>query len=232
MAQMFGLKSRDLMLLKKFYKRAPKKFQQAASNVLNSYAFGTREKNIKIIKTKMTVRDERFVKSSIRVIKARSTDSINRMSSTVASVKRRNFSGWEEQEFGTASNKTRTNTLLSRGGDMKRKQMPSTRLKSSNRFIHPDDFDFPGVKNKNIPFLVMLRRKKHRKPFKLKKGRKSAPGLYKMRKGQPRQLQKFGKKKITPMRVRWMSEGSRQYFKANDPRRTFQESINRVLKYK
>ena len=107
MAEMFTMKSKDFDSLQRFFKAAPKQFTHAARSVLNSFAFGVKDETFKEVNRELKIRSPGFVKSSIRVTKARGSN-INSMFSETYTVKRRGFTGWAEQERGKRIKLNRT----------------------------------------------------------------------------------------------------------------------------
>lgn len=233
MSQIFNIEAKDLINLRKFFKRSPKQFARASSNVLNSFAFGTKQENIKIINKKMTVRNTRFVSGSIRVQTARPGQGISGQKSEVGSIKRDRFTGWEEQELGTKTKKNKVASTLARGGSDKKQIRPMFRMKSSNAFKTSKGFKGRSRLQRDRVMIRSLRRDKFKRPFLIKKHRKLAPGIYKFQGPHLKSIQTFVKSsKLQPKRVHWMKDGTDAYFKKNPVRKVWAESIRRTLKFK
>jgi hypothetical protein len=228
----FNVEAKDLINLRKFYKRSPKQFARASSNVLNSFAFGTKKENIRIIEKEMTVRNTKFVNGAIMVQKVKSGAGSTQRSE-VGSIKRDRFTGWEEQELGTKTKKNRVASTLARGGSDSKQVRPMYRMKSSNSFRTSKGFSGNSRLQRDGVMVRSLRRQKSKKPFMIKKHRKLTPGIYVFRGKKIQSLQTFvNPSKIQPKRVRWMSGGAAAYFKKNQPRDVWRESIKRVMKFK
>ena len=227
MPKLFDMKASDLINLRRFYRRAPKQFKRAVLNMVNGFAFGTRKESISIIKKRLTVRNERFVSSRVRVKKAFGA----RPHSEVGSIKSPRFTGWAEQELGEKTKRTRVFSLMARKGNYKSQAMPSARLKPGANHINPEDY--PGKTNRfrTMAMLSDIRRRRLRRPFVIKRHRKFKPGLYKMVGRKIEQLQQF-KTRVQPKRVRWLSGGARAYFKTHNLREEWAKSIRHILKRK
>ncbi|MCP4748089.1 MAG: hypothetical protein GY874_18425 [Desulfobacteraceae bacterium] len=224
---MFELKASDLINLQRFYKRAPEKFIRAMAGTMNSIAFGNRTESLKIIEKRMTVRNKRFVNSRIRVAKARTSN----LTSEVGSIAAPRFSGWAEQELGVAAKRTRVMGLMARRGNYTNQAMHSARLKPGSTQITDDQYAGKTRRFRTRAMLMDLKRRKIKRPFVIKRHRKFAPGLYKMVRGHVVRLQRF-KATRTPRRIRWLSDGRKNYFASNDIRKTWAKAIDYVLRKK
>lgn len=229
--QLFAIKNEDLINLTKFYKRLPKQFARASASVLTSFAFGTRQKSIKIIKNRMNVRNERFITSSIKVEKANGNIPLGSQSSKTGSIERTRFTGLVEQELGTKSKRTRTSTLFARGGNESKQIRPSFRMKPGNQFKSPDDFAGESNQHRAIVMLQTLSREKFKKPFVIKGHKKFKTGLYKLHRNKIKRIQEF-KNKVQPKRVKWLSGGRKLYFGVTNIGNVWAESLKRTLRFK
>lgn len=230
--QLYKINDKDIKRLIKFDKKAPGKMKIATAGMLNSFAFGNRKESLNIINRRMTVRSKKFVQSSIRVDKARGNQSIDKQRSSIGSINRPRFTGWEEQETGKRSKRNRVATTLARGGDFKRKIKPSARLKSANTFRSPDDYKGGSPHNRAVIMLQDLHRKKWRKPFIIKGHKRIKRGLYKILRKKLQLLQSFNPRNTQPKRVRWLSGGTKMYFRKTDIRMLWADQLARVLKFK
>ena len=177
---------RDLKALKRFYKRSPRQFRRATAGFLNGLAFKLREGNLKALRSDLTIRNDGFIRSSVRVNKARASDPINSQVSEVGSIKRDRFTGWAEQEGQKPDKRTRLPTLEARRGDEKRQVVRGARLRS-------------GVEIRKSPgarvgrWLSELSESDSKKMFMLRKRfRKNRPGVYRF-KGPRRKVTVRGK---------------------------------------
>lgn len=233
MSQMFQIELKDFINLRKFYKRAPKKFQITAANVLNNFAFGTKKAAIDVINDKMTVRNKRFVESSFRVQKTNGSIPLNSMVSRVGSIERARFSGWEEQQTGKKRESTRVGTLLSRGKNKSKQMRPAARMKPGRNFPDAGDYQGKSEQQRTTVMLNTLKRKKFRKPFVIRKNlRKFKAGLYRFFRRKVKMLQRFDSRKAQPEKLDWMGEARRDYFRAHPVRETWGKAIKHVLKLK
>lgn len=228
--QLFAIEAHNLINLQRWYRKAPQQFQRASAGVLNEFAFGARKKSLQIIKTRMIVRNERFVSGSLRVSKASGFMPLSAQVATFGSVARDRFTGWKEQELGTSVDRTRTSTLLARAGSKRRQMRPSLRMKRSNIFDSPDNYEGAPEQHRAIVMLQTLSRAKSRRPFIIKGHRKFKPGLYKFKGGKIRQIQQFKNPK-QPKRVRWMTSGRAFYFSSVSLDAIWADKIRRQLRF-
>jgi hypothetical protein len=129
--------------LKKFQKligkEFPRGFQKVTAEYLNSSAFRARELNIKNLQSQMTIRDQRFLSSALRVEKTKPV-SINQQIAISGSITKPRFTGWKEQENGTAPERKRKVTVSARGGSKQAKAQQRARLKPSNKIYKPEQY--------------------------------------------------------------------------------------------
>lgn len=143
---------RDIKKLERFFKKAPELIKPATANLLTSLAFKTREYDIENISRGMTVRNKKFIESSLRIKKA-TPGNIDRQQALVYSVVRGKFTGWEEQETGKQIPRP-TTTREARGGNKRAVMRPRYRLKTSNKFYKPTQFEGKTLQRK---FYFMMR---------------------------------------------------------------------------
>ncbi len=230
MSQLFEIEAKNLIRLHRFYRKAPKMFARASANVLTSFAFGNRRESLEIIKNKMTVRNERFVKGSVRVDKARGNVPLSEQQARIGSIKRDRFTGWVEQETGQKTTRTRTSTLLARGGNISRQVRPAFRLKPGNKFLSPNDFEGQSPQHRVIVMLQTLSRQNYKKAFVIKGHKAFRSGLYKLRRKKVMLLWRFKDRK-QPKRVRWLTLGRFKYFKSTNIDQVWANALKRVLKF-
>lgn len=230
MAQLFDIEAKNLINLHRFYRKAPKQFARAAANVLTSFAFGNSGKSIEIIKNKMTVRNERFVSSSVRVEKARGNIPLSGQVAMIGSIKRDRFTGWIEQETGQKTTRTRTSTMLARGGNVSRQIRPAFRLKPGNKFLQPNDFEGQSPQHRVIVMLQTLSRQKYKKAFVIKGHKAFRSGLYKIFRKKIMLLWRFKDRK-QPKRIRWLTLGRFKYFRSTNIDQVWANALKRVLKF-
>lgn len=233
-SEAFTLDVKDLIKLRKFYKRAPHLFARATASMLNSFAFGTRTQAIKTIKQKMTVRNERFVNSRMRVERARGS-SILQQEAIAGSIESPRFSGWAEQELGTPTSRTRVANVLARGGNFNRQIKPSLRLKPGRDFPDANDFKGGDETTRTATLINSAKRGKTRRPFIIGKNLKGKlrtlkSGLYRVRRKKLERLQSFEPQKVQPKRIRWMTIARKEYFKRTNVKRLWGRTLERILK--
>lgn len=207
--------SRDFKNLAKFYDRAPAKFGMVMNATLNNLAFTTRSNIIVVLNQKLNIRDPRFMRGSIRVVKARGGNH----RSMVGSIERKRFTGWEEQQTGKKSDTNRSPTLAARGGNFNRKMSGKSRLK---RALNPLSIRNIGVANlkgrkgskanqKRRALILLKTAKKTKRPFIVKRAdvgimrinKRWKPGLYQFKRGELLRMQLFGKAQ-DPKHIDWM----------------------------
>ena len=226
MPQLFDIEFTDMRRLQKWYKKAPKQFARGAAGVLNDFAFGVREKSIKTINKKMTVRNSKFVSSSLRVQKARGSN-VSSLNSETGSVKRPRFSGWAEQELGTRSSRTKVATPIGRGGDKKGILKPRFRMKPGARYPKPSDFE-GNSPNRKVNTMLRAMKRKSSKPFIIKGSKKFRSGLYKFHNRKIMALQLFKNRK-QPKRIKWHTLAKQKYFRSVKVRDVWAKNIRRQL---
>jgi len=237
-ADIFNVELSDLINLRKWYKRAPKEFLRGTASMLNDLAFGTRGRSAIEIEKTMVIRNLRFVMSSLRVVKANARKALDYQKAEVGSISRDRFTGWQEQEFGTTARKSRTHSLLSRGGTEGGIVRRRARLLSGSDFPTPNDYPGKSKAHRAVVMIIMLKRKRYRKPFVisgLESGYRNFPqvddGLYQYtNKDQFRALQKFKDKPIKPRRVRWMSRAREAFLSSVNITQLWTKNIKYILK--
>jgi len=197
---------------------APRSINYGVSNVLTSLAFKTREYDLKNIADSMIVRNPRFVASSIKVTKARNTR-IEQQIAEVYSIKRERFTGWEEQQEGKTSTSKHAPTLAARAGNKRAQMIQRARMRSSNKFYKPAQFQAHTLKGS---FMFMLRVLGSRgggefmlsENIPTKRG-SMAKGLYQFRQHKIKRLQKTDAIK-QPRINRWRTRSLTQLRSGND----------------
>ena len=229
---------RDLNRLKKFYKHAPRKFAIAAKGILSVFAFKAREEQIKEINRSMTVRNQRFVKSRIRYQKAKGSN-INNIHSESGSIKSPRFSGWEEQQTGKTTQRTRTQSLMARSDDWGKQIKGTARMKSSNDFFNPEtEIEGGTIEQKYAVALAGMRKGTIRKRnFLIRKRlggrmRTLKRGLWMMRRRMLYRLQTFNPKRVQPKRNQWHTRAIQKSMANINLRNEWANQINRVLDFK
>lgn len=223
--------SPDLRNLRKFYRKAPRKFSRASAGMLNNLAFQTRSAALLEIASDMTIRSDRFVASRMRVERARA-GSINTQQAEVGSVPTARFSGWLEQETGKPPQRNRVFNIAARRGNEQNAVIGKARLKPSNQFYTANDFAIRASSedHRTIIFLQLMSRHQPGKAFVLQRRfRKMRKGIYTFTKrGKIRQLQEFGVMKVK--RKPWMAPARKGVMTRANIRKQWARSIASTLR--
>jgi hypothetical protein len=231
--EMFQVDKIGLYKLEQFYKRAPKQFRVASASMLNHFAFGTKKTTFGVLFDRMIIRDQRFVKSKIRVKMASKRAPVRNQESIVGSIEDDRFSGWIEQETGKKVDKktggTRTFSLAGRRGSKKRKALQRARMKPENDLIKPEDFRHQDGHHRVLRMLKELSAKREKKPFKVYGHNSMAPGVYAFKGRKLTMLQRFSTSK-QPDRVPWMQLARTRYFRSTNMQHLWGKTISFVLR--
>ncbi len=235
MPDVFQLDQRDLKLLTKFFKKAPKKAAKASASVMNRMSFVTRQTILQQLPKLMKIRNTRFMTRQIKFTKAK-VGPISTQFSEVGSVFATNFSGWREQELGTPTDRTRTQTVLARGGSFGGKVKNANRMKPSNQFDNARDIY--GTKPKTdshrlfVLFTILIRKKLKTSfiiPTKLKG---FTPGLYKKKGKKIIKLQNLKPDQVQPKRIRWMTSSLNILKRSINLKQEWGKALERSMKFK
>lgn len=233
--------SRDLINLRRWYKKAPRQFASSTGQLLNNFAFGSRLESLAIIHKKMFVRSPGFVRSRIQVKKSSLRLPVSSQYSQMGSVKAEGgrFTGWIEQEYGQKKARSRFAAMAGRGKKKIGKIKRGFRLDKK----YPDPDKYPkrrGFKGKNrrqlvAVYLAQLDRMRYNKPFVITGHPNIPSGLYRFGEGRTgwgqrdlEVLQIFGKPKRT-RRVQWKLGGTRAYFRGTNLKREWGKVVERNL---
>ena len=226
MVDIFQIDMRDFARLTLFMKRAPFEFRRTTAGVINTIAFQAKKEIVKEIGRTMEVRSPKFVSSSV-IVQPTRIRSISKQEAIVASIKRRGFSGWEEQETGKANEKKKVITQAARtGGSFKKKVAFRSRMRLGAGF--ESESDVKGKTRANRVARLIKRSKKKKRAFILSKKGSTDAGLYRFKGNKLLRLQTFDKK-TTPKRNRWMTQAVANTTKAVDIRKIWAMQIERVL---
>ena len=234
MADLFKVSARDLLDFERLMRKNPARFRFATASVLNTFAFGTRTKSEDIINAKMNVRNKRFVKGRLRVIKADGKLSINKQQSEAGSVATSRFSAWKEQEEGTATKRTRVGTKFGRSGDWNKQLQGQARLKPNQKFVSPSDIVIKNVSNRShrmTVFLNIMQRRKKRQSFLIPRAYKNfKKGLYRFKRGKIERLQSFEPKRAQPKRLKWLTMAREQFMSSANIPQIWKGATRRIFK--
>lgn len=232
MADLFSIDLKDLINLRKFFKRAPKKMRSVSAGVLNDLAFGTMSESRKILQDNLTIRNPRFFKSRLRVEKAKKNQSLRSQIAIVGSVAADRFSGWAEQELGTRAARTRSHSLFARGGDKEKQIRPSFRLKPSSQFRDPDNAPGKTPHHRAVIMIKTLARQRYKKPFIIKGHKRIKSGVFKFNRGRRlERLQTFKPRRssLQPKRLLWLRGGNKTFMRSTSLNKIWQDQIDHEL---
>lgn len=233
---MFSMDDRNLKKLRRLYKRAPRQMRRATAGMANSFAFGVKEQIPMTIDDLMTVRNPRFVNSKIRVVVAKGTQPINVQTSRVGSIFGPRFSGWEEQQLGKRTTRTRVATMNARGGNFSRPMQGKSRLKPNQKFLDPDSIqNAKDDDHRLFIFLKMHERRRKQQSFTIRrKTGKFKPGLYRFKGKKVRKQQDFRplSDRKQPAKKPWMTMAVKKYFKGVNIPQMWTKEIKHVFKLK
>ena len=227
----FTLDAIDLIRLRKFYKNAPKQFGYTVARLLNHHAVETRKEALKVIHKEMTVRNQSFVVNRMKFQLTRGNMPITQQETKTFSIKSERFSGWEEQETGKRTKRTRVATQLGRGGSNLKQIKPGFRLKPGKDFKNPDDFQGDGSAKQIAAMFHWIESEKYTKPFIIHGSKKFKSGLYKRVRSKIKRLQTFKAKNTQPKRVKFMTKARKNYFSKVNMKREWANAIDRTLKF-
>jgi hypothetical protein len=218
--------------LEAIYRKTPKFFAKATGDMLNEFAFGTRVEAFYEIASRMTVRNPRFVSSRLQVTKSKRSLPVAGQVSVMGSKATDRFSGWTEQQLGTKTARERVITVLARMGNFKRQAAPKARLKPSNEFLSYHDIRLKSgnsAEQRSIVLIRMLARAKSTQPFILTRKNGMKPGLYRLKGGKVKLLQRFEREQ--PQRIPWITNARARYFRDTDIKRLWHKTFERELQY-
>ena len=234
-SEMFSMSTRDLKALARLFKKSPLKMGKVAAGVLNTEAFGLRTSILKVLDKEMTIRSPGFVKSRVRVNKAK-TGPINSIESEAGSIFSDRFDGWKSSQFGTSSLRKWVPSKFSRGGTWRRKVRLGMRHGQGKKIFKISDFHITNAKNKEhrlIIYLQMLdkRKIKVRFLFPSELGRMNE-GDYTMNGGKIRGIHHRKEEVKQTKRTRWMDKSIDVLLKEVDPQAIWERNVKHVFRLK
>ena len=234
-ANTFSMSTGDLKALARLFKKSPRKMAQVAAGVLNTEAFGLRTSILKVLDKEMTIRSPGFVKSRVRVVKAR-TGPINSIESESGSIFGDRFDGWKSSQFGTSSLRKWVPSKFSRGGTWRQKVRLGMRHRQGKKIYKISDFHITNAKNKEhrlIIYLQMLdkRKIKDRFLFPGELGRMNE-GDYTLRNGKIRGIHHRKEEVKRTKRTKWMDKSIDVLLKEVDPQAIWERNVKHVFRFK
>lgn len=230
----FQMSAPDLILLRRMYKRAPKKMQRVVAGVLNTEAFEMRPIILKIIDSDMIIRSPGFVKKHVVVSKA-VPGPIRNQQAEVGSTFGERFTGWEEQQFGDKGKQKSVASKFARGGQWQGKIRQKLRRQQSNPLWRPSDFNIRNAvseKHRLIIFLQMLNQRRIKDRFYMpdRLGEMTGGAVYKMQSGNIRGV--YRKKTRKTSVTRWMDRSIDFLLKEINILKIWDKNVKFVFKLK
>ena len=223
----------DLRKLERFFKRTPSQLPRSTASVLSGMAFEARKIDIEILSRNLVVRNRKFVESSIRVQKARS-GRIETQVALVGSINRPRFTGWAEQETGAIPKQERAATLRARGGSKRGQIQSKARLRKSNQFHKPEQFQGRNLQQRFGFMMRVLNTRGGSQYFitsqqiPTRRGHIN-PGLYLIRQHRLMRLQGFEARKPTP-RLDWNERMIQQVGHRQLAAKVWRRELDRLVK--
>ena len=234
-SEIFSMSTKDLKALARLFKKSPLKMGKVAAGVLNTEAFGLRTSILKVFDKEMTIRSPGFVKSRVRVVKAR-TGPINSIESEAGSVFADRFDGWKEQQYGTKSQRKLVPTKFSRGGDWSGKVKSGFRSQPKNPMWKISDFGISNAKNKKHRLIIYLqildKQKKGKRFFFPGSMGKMNAGIYKNMDGSIRGIKNPRSRVAATRRFKWMDKSLVKLRKEINPQETWERNVKFVFRLK
>ena len=178
----------------------------------------------------MTVRSANFVNSAIRVQKARGGNTMSSQIAITGSIERQRFSGWEEQELGTKTNRTRLIQLAARGGNFTSTAAAKSRFKPGREFTKPEQFSGKDKHQRGVAMLQVMGRKKTEKPFLIHGHKRIKPGLYRFIGRKLKMLQATNPGNVQPKKKPWLRPGRDRFMSKANLRLIWAKAIDFQLK--
>lgn len=213
--ELFDLDIRELVKLRRWYRRQPAKFKRAQAMMINEFAFGSRRSALDLVNKRMTVRNEKFISSRFRVTKA-TTATQTAIMGTLAGPR---FSGFVEQEKGTPTERTRAATMAARGGARSSQVKPRFRLKPSADVVTMVDYNV----DRPAAFVAQIFERKEKRLIRIGKA------ILKRRGKKLQLIQKLNPRKKQPRRRPFMQTARVMYFRSINLRQLWSRTIERVL---
>jgi hypothetical protein len=241
----FNFSAPDLVNLQKWYKRLPKEFTLAATNVTNSMAFQARLIAIKNIEKNTTTRNKAFVKRSMRVDKAKFGQSLNNIVAVMGSIdisRQGRSTGFEELESGIISRNRRVPVMAARRNQESKMASRAVRLDKMGGVFKPKMFRGKGIRSKQARVARMLMAIRGgaigNKPFLIPRGlfnselQKMPPGIWRKGRGKNLILMNPLDKNVDKKtkRIGWNDKAAREVSSDANLRKLWRKQIDFRLK--
>ena len=225
----FSFSATDMILLRKMFKKAPRKMRRVTAGVLTGQAFAMRLVIFRVLNKEMEVRSPGFARKNIRVEKARAS-TINTQSSKAGSIFARGFTGWKEQQFGKESKEAKVYTKFSRGGSWKGKV--KQKFRSNTKLWRPSDFNIKnatGERHRMIIFLQMLEARSITDRFLMtNRVGKMKIGIYRMERNTIKKIKKDELHK--PRKIDWMNKSISLLQREVNIKELYADNVRHVFK--
>lgn len=172
---------REFSKLARFFEQFPVEARAACAQFLNDIGFLAKANTplVLALSGHMHIRNQKFVGSRIRVQKT-TAKPIDQQRVLVGSVAGDRFTGWIEQQRGVEPERSRTFSLLARGGDEAKQAKRSSRLLPDSDIVSTDDE--PVQSGSRAQALIRdMAKNAPTKPFIIRRGYGVRPGLYKIK---------------------------------------------------
>lgn len=207
---------REFGKLALFFEQFPVEARAATAQFLNDMGFLAKANTPTVLAEHMHIRNQKFVGSRIRVEKT-TAKPIAEQRVTVGSIPGDRFTGWIEQQRGVDPERSRTFSLLARGGNEAAQAKRSSRLLPDSDIVSTDDE--PVEHGSRAQALIRdMAKNAPTKPFIIRRGYGMRPGLYKIKSKRGYTLASTGRvapkiqklqtfdKKPKPTRWLWMQD--------------------------
>lgn len=223
---MFIFKTEGLTKLSNHIQKQGLMMAKVEAGMLNNTALRMRNRMVDSVASTMTIRNNRFMRSSIRFQKATQS----RMVAEVGSIKRPRFTGWIEQETGKEDKeRKRFATINARRRQWKKKITGRFRMKPGFKFTRPGDHrNLSNSRGRDtMIFLQILKRRKFKEPFFIpNEYKKLQKGLYFFKGGKQQLTFLQGFDPDLPERNRWMNRVVSKITKAE-----MKEDLRKSMKF-
>jgi hypothetical protein len=185
-SQFLRMDFREFNKLALFFEQFPREARVATAQFLNDMGFLAKAHVplVFALSGQMHIRNQKFVGSRIRVEKT-TAKAIDKQRVTVGSIPGDRFTGWIEQQRGEAPERGRVFSLLARGGNERQQAKPAARLKPSEDFPKPEDWDDVASPQSQMQAMIraMASTKVYGKAFIVPRGKAYGvrPGLYRIK---------------------------------------------------
>lgn len=229
MARYFQVFDKELKDLQKLCKKeVPKELRRTTAQILNNVAFTARTEALATLKTRLSIKQEKFIASVLRVEKTKPFIPVNKQRARFGAVKRARFSGFIEQQTGERTERTRIGSLFSRNRDPLKPIRPMYRLKKT--FPQPSEYTGKSTEQRTAAMLRQLLKEGYKKPFIIKRHRKFPAGLYKFIRKKVKLLQFLNPRHLQPRRYPWLTIARRRAMRKADISGMFSKSMKHLFR--